>query len=253
MAGSLALWGRIIANPFVGYAQVKKDTKVAGPLVCLLVLVAATTTLMLPITRSEEYAAASLRLQQEQLRKLGVAPDASQLEAMRTQMESPAARALAIVFAYLGGLLGYIGTLLVVAALMRLLVVAARGTTTLGLLYRVLVFAGIVTMVQGLLKAGIVLAGDWRSALGQVRSARDLGTAIQASLSLTLLIPAASLGRFGSVLVDGATDVFNLVHYLFIYAGLRSAVGLKRGQALVVTIASAVVYLGIAVAIALLL
>jgi hypothetical protein len=252
MLACLGIWKSIIANPFSGYRQVTKDTRIAWPIIFLLLLVAVSTSLILPITASPVYFSAAARAQRTMLAARGMDLDEAQLEALEEQLASPATRAITNVTTYVGGLLVYLIVLMVVALIVKALTAVVGAPVTYRQVLAIVVFASVVSAVQGLVKAGITLAGGWQSALRSANDAEDLRLALQSSLSLALVVPYASLGKIGFVLLDAATDIFNWIYYVFIYAGLTSSAGLRKPQALMVTLVTGVLFLGVSVLLSLL-
>ncbi|MEW5818347.1 MAG: YIP1 family protein [Spirochaetota bacterium] len=242
MSNFLKIWKGIIQNPFDGFAQVNKDTKIALPLLCLLLLVLISTAMLLPLMMSNEYITALGRVQMEQMRQKGVELSDEQAASIKKSLAAPAMKIVTIVSTFGGGLGGYVGILLLVTLLMKVLTLIIKSSVSYKLLFKILVFAGIVGIVQRLLKSGITLAGDWSSALRRVQTTEDLKLVLQSSVSLTLLFSYKSLGKVGYYLLDTISDIFNWIYYIFLYAGLKRAAGLDKNKALIITIISAGVF-----------
>jgi len=245
MPSSLRIWGHILSNPFTGYGQINKDTRIAWPLACLLLLVAVSTSLMLPITSSPAYLAAALRVQTATLESRGVEMGGEQSKAMEEQLTSPMMRTFTAVSSYLGAFVTFAATILFLALLMKAFTSAMKASLPYRQLLAIFVFTGLVTAVQGLFKAGIMLASDWQGALQGVQTTADLKAALVSPLSLALLVPYATLGKVGYALLDTATDVFNWIYFTFLYAGMKAA-GMDKGRALAVTLFTAVLFLAVA-------
>jgi hypothetical protein len=244
MPSTLRIWGRILQNPFTGYGQINKDTRIAWPLACILLLVAVSTSLLLPITSSPTYLAAALRVQTKTLESRGVEMGGAQGKALEEQLNSPVMRTFTVVSAYLGALISSAAVMLLLALLMKAFTSAMKVSIPYRQLLAIFLFTGLVTAVQGLLKAGITLASDWRGALQGVQTTADLKAALVSPLSLALLFPYASLGKLGFALLDTATDVFHWIYFTFLYAGMKSA-GLDKKRALAVTLLTAVLFLAV--------
>lgn len=244
MPSSLRIWWQILQNPFTGYGQIGKDTRIAWPLACLLLLVAVSTSLMLPITSSQTYLAAALRMQTRTLESQGIDMGGEQGKALEKQLASPVMRTFTVVAAYLGGFVSFTATILLLALLMKAFTSAMKVSLPYKQLVAIFAFTGLVTAVQGLLKSGIVLASDWQGALRGAQTTADLKEALVSPLSLALLVPYASLGKVGYALLDTATDIFNWIYFTFLYAGMKGA-GLDKGRAFAVTLLTAVLFIAV--------
>lgn len=247
MKKTILLWKEILSNPFEGYKGINDSTKIFPPLLIIIVLFLISTTMIIPIMTSEAYGDALVRVQLANMAEQGQEMSAEQQAAMAEQIKSPMVRNITVVSAYIGGIITFIGINLLTALILKLVAGAVKKEAVkFSLLFKVLLFALIVSMVQSLVKMGITLSGDWQRALARATENADLQMALQAPVSLAALLDPKALGRQLYFLVDYVTDFFNWIYYVLLYAGLKSAVGLEKKQALIITIITAVLALGIA-------
>lgn len=240
---SLLLWKKIIVSPFSGYGELKKETPVLIPLLILLLLMVLSILMLFPVFQSEAYGKAVIQVQIDTLAKKGQELSLEQQEALKEQLTSPTMRTITRVSSIAGGLVTFLGIMLLSALLLKLLFLIFREETTFKLCFKILVFTGIISVAQGLVKNLITITGNWERLLYQVQDTQGLKTALQSSVSLAALFSVETLGKIGFYLVDTLTDIFNWIYYIFIYAALRMSAGLEKNKALKVTLIFAGCYI----------
>lgn len=247
MKNTFILWKEIIANPFEGYAKVNDTTKVIWPLLTIILLFIISISMMVPMMTSEAYGDATVRTQIAAMAERGSEMSAEQQAAMAEQMKSPMVRNITIASAYVGGLIAFMGITLIVALILKLIVSGVKkDKIKYSLVLKVILFASAVSMVQSLVKTGITISGDWERALARVTNGADLQLALQSPISLAAILDPANMSRQLYFLIDYVSDIFNWIYYIFLYAGLKAAIGLEKKPALIITIAIAVISLVIA-------
>jgi hypothetical protein len=249
MKNTFILWKHIISNPFEGYGKLNGGTKVFPPLLVIIVLFLLSLVIMIPMQNSDVYSDAVVRIQTAVMADQGNEMSAEQQTAMAEQMKSPMVRNITIVSTFVGGLFSFMAITLLMALFMKLIAGGfKKESVKFALIFKIILFASIVSMVQSLLKMGITVTGDWQRALSRVNSAAELQFALQSPISLAALFDPVQMGRQVYFLIDYVTDIFNWIYYIFIYAGLKVAVGLEKKQALIATILVALISMAVALA-----
>ncbi|MBN2657776.1 MAG: YIP1 family protein [Spirochaetales bacterium] len=249
MKNTFILWKEIIANPFEGYKKLGDDTKLFLPFLVIILLFLLYLTMMIPLQTSEAYGNAVARIQMAAIAERTAEPSDAQKEAILEQMNSPMMRNITIASSLGGGLISYIVITLVTALLLKLIAGGfKRESVRYSLVLKVILFASIVSVAQAIVKMGITVSGDWQRALARVNTAADLQTALQSPVSLAAFFDASTMNRQIFTLVDFLTDIFNWVYFLFIYAGIRSAMVLEKKKALAATIILALISIVMALA-----
>lgn len=248
MKNTFVLWKEIIANPFEGYKGVNDNTGILLPVLSIILLFIISVSMMLPILVSEPYADAVVRTQISAMAERGNEMSLEQQTAMAEQMSSPMFRNITIASSYGGGLIGLIVITLLVTLILKLIVSSVKKEKVkFSLVFKIIIFALIVGMVQSIVKMGITLAGDWPRILARVNDAAGLQQALQSPVSLAALFDRATVGNTVYTLINSLTDVFNWIYYLFIYAGLRSALVIEKKPALIVTVVIALISIAVEV------
>ncbi len=239
---SIKLWGSIISNPFNGYSKMNESTKILFPLLLIIILTAGSIALFIPVMSSDEYSSALAKVQMLKLQEKGMSDSISQ-EELESQLSSPVTRKITIISAFAGGIVTYIIILLLSSFLLWLLTITIKDRKSYKLIFKILIYAAIVSTGESVLKSVIVISGDWERILRQVNSLNDFTLALQAPVSLAVLFDPDKIGKIPHFLIDTITDIFNWIYYIFIFAGLRSALKLERKKALGITLIFAAVFI----------
>jgi hypothetical protein len=239
---SLILWKDIIFNPVEGFKKVKPETKIALPLLLLLLLMALSVLLITPIMQSQVYSKAIVNTQITAMAEKGQSLSQEQTEAMREQLTSPTVRTITIVSALVGGVVTFLLMLLVSSLIMFLMARIFRSGLSFKLAFRILIFAGIITVIQALVKNGATLLGNYERALLQVDTTRELGYALTTPVSLAALFSPETLDITFYYLLDSMTDIFTWIYFIFVFFGLRQAAGIEKSGALKITLITALLY-----------
>jgi len=240
---SILLWKDIIFSPFEGFKKVTNETKLLLPLLVLIILMAGSIALLTPVMQSEAYGQAIVRTQINSMAEKGQPMSNEQQEAMREQLSSPMVKNITIASAFGGGIVTFVAILLLSSLLVMILSKLFKKGVPYKMVLKILIFAGLISVIQGLIKNGITLSGNYSRILNQVQDTDGLQLALTSSISLAAIFSMETLGSIGYFLVDAITDIFNWIYYIFVYAGLRSAGGLNKNQALGVTLIFALCYI----------
>ena len=245
MINSIALWKEIFSNPQNGLSRIDKDTKIFFPLLIVLLLMALSTALILPIIQSPEYSQALVRLQAADMAEKGSPMSREQMEAMERQLSSPQVKTITTLSSLIGGVVGYILMLLVTWLLLKLILVSVKAEAPMKVLFRIMVYIALISVVQALLKNIITVSGNWERYMRMVQSKEDLQIALSSPISLASVVSHEKAGITGYFLIDAVTDVFNWLYYIFLYLALRWTLNIEKRKALTATIISAIVFIGI--------
>lgn len=249
MKETFILWKDIISNPFEGFGKLKEGTRLLPPLLVIIVLFLLSLVLMIPMQSSDVYSDAVVRIQTAVMADQGNEMSTEQQDAMAERMKSPMIRNITILSTFVGGLFSFMAIILLLALFMKFLSGGLKKESVkFSLLLKMILFASIVSVVQSMLKMGLTISGDWQRALSRVNSAAELQFALQSPVSLAAFFDPAQMGRQVYFLLDYVTDIFNWIYYVFIYAGLKAAVGLEKKSALIVTITVVVISMAVALA-----
>lgn len=243
---SFALWLDIITNPFSGFRAINEKTRIALPLALVLVASMLSSLLLQPIMSSKVYESAILDIQIAAIEKKQGGTMSEEMKASYSaQLSSPMVKTITKVSSIVGAPIGY--AILIFASALILLIVSAlmKEKRKFGIFLRILVFAMIVTVVQTLLKNIITLTGDWESALKAAGNAMELGRALSAPISLASITTSGDISPSAYFLLDGLTDIFNWLYYIFVYAGLTACAGIQKNKAIILTVVIAVIGMGI--------
>lgn len=251
MKKTFTLWKTIIANPFEGFKGVGDSTKILFPLLTIILLFVFSISMMVPLMLSDSYGDAIVRSQVKGMIEKGNEISLEQQNAMADQIKSPMVRNITIVSAYAGGLITFFLITLFTTFLLKVFIsLLKKEKVKFSLVFKVILFASLITMVQSIVKAGVTLTGDWHRVLARVNDTSALQHALQSSISVAALLDPAKVGNSVYFLIDAFTDIFNWLYYVFLYAGLKSALELERKQALAATIVTALLSIGIGFAFA---
>ena len=242
---SIKLWGAIIPSPVSGFSNMDEKTKIALPLILILLLAAVSNLMIVPIITSGEYSDALIRTQISSMQEKGTQLSAEQIEAMSDQLTSDSMKTITVLSSVIGGLFGYALMLAVSIFILKLFTVIAKEKVSLKLLFRIIIFIALISIVQIILKNVITLTTDYGRFLSRVQTTSDLKYALTSPVSLAALFNPAKVGAVFYYLIDTFTDVFNWLYYGYLYAGLRGAAGLSKAKSLKITIISALVMVAI--------
>ncbi|MBI9101397.1 MAG: YIP1 family protein [Spirochaetales bacterium] len=240
---SILLWKDIIFSPFEGFKKVTAETRILLPLLVLVILLAGSIAMLMPIMQSEAYGQAIVRSQIAAMAEKGQEMSNEQQEAMREQLSSPMVKNITIASAFGGGIITFIAILLISSLLIMVASKLFKGAVTYKMAMKILIYAGIISVIHGLVKNGITLSGNYTRILNQVQDTGALQLALTSQVSLAALFSAETLGSVGYFLMDTLTDIFNWIYFIFIYAGLKSAGNLDKKQAGGVTLVYILCYI----------
>jgi len=245
MKNSVKLWAQIIPSPIQGFAKVDKETKVALPIVIILLLVLAATMLLIPILNSEAYTDALLRVQISSMQEKGTELSTEQIERMSEQLTSGNIKTITLLSSVVGGVFGFALMLAVSIFILKLITVIAREKISLKLILRIMIFITLISVLQMLVKNFITVFTDYGRILSRVQETSDLQYALTSPVSLAVLFDPGKIGSSLYYLIDSFTDIFNWLYYGYLFAALKSAAGLNTGKALKITIAAAVIMIAV--------
>jgi hypothetical protein len=246
MKKSVALWPEIVMNPSTGFAQVGKETKIALPVILLLISILVTIALMLPMMLSDPYAEALARVQLSVLAERGTQLSEEQSAAMAQQLRSPAVRGITVASALVVGTITYVLMLLFSTLVLKIVAAAAKQEEAgFGVLFKVMVYSGVFGVVQRLAKDVVIMTGNWERALRKVGDTDGLKEVLQAPLSAAMFFDHETLGDAGFYVLDAVTDPFNWLTFIFVYFGVRYAAEMTKGSAFAAVVLSAAVYVGV--------
>jgi hypothetical protein len=238
-------WKNILSNPFEGFSEVTEKTKWFIPLLSILVLVLISIALLIPIMQSNEYTDALVRSTISRQAEKGVEMSTEAQRAMTEELSSPMIKKITIISAFGGGIITFVIVMLLNALFIKLLSLIMKKKVSFSLIFKIFIFISIIGIVQSLIKSGITLSGDWSRILSRVTDTTGLKLALSAPVSLAALFSVETLGSTGYFLIDAITDIFNWIYYIFLYAGLKISAGFTKKQALILTILTAVISIGI--------
>jgi hypothetical protein len=248
MKNSISLWGQIIPSPIKGFSNVNKETGVALPLIVVLLLVLASSMLLIPILSSDAYTDAMVRAQINSMQEKGTELSTEQIELMSQQFTSGNVKTITLLTSIIGGVFGYVLMLVVSVFLLKLFTVIAKEKISLKLLLRILVFVAIISVLQMLIKNFITVFTDYERILSRVQNTSDLQYALSSPVSLAAIFTPGKISTSLYFLIDAITDIFNWLYYGYLFAGLKAAAGLSTSKALKITIISAIVMIAITLA-----
>ena len=242
---SIKLWGGIISSPVDGFSKVDAKTKIALPILLIILLALISTTLLLGIMSNDGYKEALLRTQIVSFQEKGTELSSEQMAAMEKQFNSPTFMVITAVSTVGGGVITYVLMTAVSLFLLKLISLIFKQKAGLKILLRIFVYIALFSIAQMLLKNIITLVSDYGRILARVQSTDDLRYALTSSISLAALFDPSSIGKALHYAIDLLTDVFNWLYYGFLYAGLRGAAKIEKKTALTITIVFALVMSGI--------
>lgn len=240
------LWMSIIANPFKGYQGLRDETKILLPLLVLILMVLLTPLLIQPITDSQAYKEAVLKVQYAAIEKQQGSPLSEEMkETYREQLSSSSVQTISKVSMFVSSLLIFLVMLLGFSLVLFIISKIMGYSTRFSLFFKILVFASILTVFQNLLTNLITLTGDYETTLRTVRSATDLQYALASPISLAVFFDPGQLGKIPYFFLDTLTGIFTWLFYIFIYAGLTISAKISKNRALIMTIIAGVLAVGI--------
>ena len=241
------VWGLIIANPFKGFEGVKKETGVLFPFLIIIMLTVINLLILTPVMQSDTYVKALARVQMIKMAEKGLDGSLS-VEELEKQLSSPGVRKITLISSYGGGIVTITAVMLLSAFLIWILSIIFRDKKSYKMILKILVFSGVVAAVQGILKSIIVVSGDWQMQLMRVKSMEDFTMAIQAPISFASFFQPSVIGMPAYTVIDTVTDILNWIYYIFVYAGLRSALNIEKKKSLNIVLIYAVIGIIIGVA-----
>ncbi len=241
--GFITIWKNIISNPFEGFSEVNDKTKWFLPLILILILLLISTALIIPLMQSDEYTGALVRSTISQQAEKGVEMSAEAQAAMTEELSSPTLQKITIASALISSPLIFVVIMLLNSLLIKIIAAFFKEKIIFSLIFKILIFVSIISIVQSLIKSGITLSGDWARILNRVNDTTGLKLALSAPVSLAALFSVKTLGSTGYFLLDALTDIFNWIHYIFLYAGLKVSADLTKKHALLVTVITAAVFI----------
>ena len=241
------IWKSIISNPFKGYEKVGKQTRILLPLLVILILVTVNLLILTPIMQSSAYTSALVKVQMIKMNEKGMGSSVSR-EDLEKQLSAPLTKRITLISSFAGGIITYTAVLFLSAFLIWLLSLLLKDKKNYKIILKILIFAGLVSTLQGIVKSTIVATGDWERILHQVRTIEDFSLALQAPTSFAALINPAKSGMPLYILIDSVTDIFNWIYYIFIFAGLSSALKMEKQIALKITVLYAVLSIAVGIA-----
>ncbi len=234
---SFRIWYEIIVNPFSGFQAVGEKTKIALPLICIMVLSVLSALLIQPIMSSPVYEKAMLEIQYAAIEKQQGTPLSDAMkETYRTQLTSSTTKMVTRISTLAVSPFSYMILLLISALVLKIFASLVKEKRKFGLFFRILAFAMIVTIAQVLIKNIITLTGDWAAALKSAEGTLEFGQALTSPVSLASLTSSRAIGKVGYYLLDTFTDIFNWLYYAFVYAGLTASAKIEKRKALILTL-----------------
>ncbi len=238
------LWKNIIVNPFQGFRDVNDQTKLALPLITIILLMCISFSILIPVYLNDSYGEVLARIQYEKMVEDGNAMSLEQMDNLNKYFQSSAFNTITIVSVFVGGVIFFLLIIFLTSFILKLVATSLKKEKVkFSLILKIILFASIVSMVQMILKNSITITGDWLHALKRAKDTFSFQLALQTPLSFAALVDPSKSGKIIYFLVDYLTDIFNWLYYIFFYAGLKIAVKLEKKHALTITIIIAVISL----------
>ena len=242
---SIFLWKEIIPSPVKGFSTVTGKTKIAVPLLVVILIAAAGSFILLPVITSDSYSKALVRVQTSILAERGTEMSAEQTEQLNEQLSSGSMRKVNSITTIGGAIFVYVLMIFFSVLILKLICIIFREKPEFRLLLRIIIFIAIFSAVQMLLKNLITAVSDYNRILSRVQTSEDLQWALNSPVSLAVLFSPSSLNNTLYTLIDTVTDIFNWLYYGYLYAALRGAAELKSSRALAVTLVFAALSIGV--------
>ena len=236
MKKTMTIWTGIFSSPSKGFTAVNEKSPLLLPLLIILILSIAAASLLIPILSSDAYTDAVVRSQINNMAEKGTEMSAEQIEAMTNSLQSGNVKKITIISSTAGAAIGYFLMLVVSLLIAKLITVIFKEKTSFKLLFRMLVYLAIITIIQMLIKNCITLITDYTRILSRVQSISDLQYALTSPLSLAVLFSPTKMNGTLYYLIDGMTDIFNWLYYIYFYFGLRYAATIEKRKSIVITI-----------------
>ena len=243
MKKTFSTWSAILTSPSKGFSAFDNSTPFSLALILILLLVLASTAMLIPIISSDAYADAVIRVQITTLQERGTEMSAEQIEAMKQAMSSGSARTITMLSSTIGGVAGYTIMMIVSVLLFKLILLVFKEKAKFKLLFSIMVYIGIISIVQMLIKNGITLFTDYERVLSRVQNTSDIQHALTSAVSAAALFSPAKMNSSVYYLIDAVTDIFNWIYYAYLYAAVRWTLKLEHKKALAVTIVSALIFI----------